>query len=164
MASHLYAIGLGSNRRHGRFGSPAAVLRGAVAELAAAGLAIEAHSAIIATAPLGPSARRFANAAIVVRTALDPSALLDLLKRIEVGFGRRRGRRWGSRVLDLDILLWSGGCWHRTRGPALHVPHREMERRDFVLRPLEQVAPSWRIGRSARSVRHARHRLRRRSG
>lgn len=161
MVLHLYAIGLGSNRRHGRFGAPSDVLHGAITAMADAGLSIEARSAIMATPPLGPSARRFANAAILVRTPLDPPALLDVLKDLEVRFGRRRGRRWGSRVIDLDILLWSGGCWSRKQGRALHIPHREIERRDFVLRPLEQIVPGWRVGRSARTVRQARHRLRR---
>jgi len=161
MVLHLYAIGLGSNRWHGRFGAPSNVLRGAIAALAAAGLSIEARSAILATPPLGPSARRFANAAILVRTPLDPPALLDLLKDLETRFGRRRGRRWGSRVIDLDILLWSGGGWSRKQGRALHIPHREIERRDFVLRPLEQIVPGWRVGRSARTVRQARHRVNR---
>jgi 2-amino-4-hydroxy-6-hydroxymethyldihydropteridine diphosphokinase len=161
MASHLYAIGLGSNRWHGRFGPPSAVLSGAIEALAAAGLSIEARSAILVTPPLGPSARRFANAAIVVRTPLDPPALLDLLKDLEARFGRRRGRRWGSRVLDLDILLWAGGRWCRNRGRALCIPHREIERRAFVLDPLGQLAPGWRVGQSARTVRQARHRLKR---
>ncbi|WP_374649025.1 2-amino-4-hydroxy-6-hydroxymethyldihydropteridine diphosphokinase, partial [Rhizorhabdus sp.] len=144
-----------------RFGAPSDVLHGAIAALAAAGLSIEARSAIMATPPLGPSARRFANAAILVRSRLDPPALLDVLKDLEVRFGRRRGRRWGSRVIDLDILLWSGGCWSCKQRRALYIPHREIERRDFVLSPLAQIVPGWRVGRSARTVRQARHRLKR---
>ena len=54
---------------------------------------------------------RQANAAILVRTDLDPPALLETCQAIERQFGRRAGRRWGDRTLDLDLLLWSGGCW-----------------------------------------------------
>jgi 2-amino-4-hydroxy-6-hydroxymethyldihydropteridine diphosphokinase len=134
---HLYAIGLGSNRRHGRHGRPEQVLAAAIRELAPL-----ASSRIVRTAPIGPSSRRFANAAILIRTPLAPPALLAQLKRIERAFGRRRGRRWGARVLDLDILLWSGGRWI---GRGLGIPHAHLHQRRFALEPLVQIAPDWRI-------------------
>ncbi len=56
---------------------------------------VVATSPIIATAPLGPSIRRFANAAILIESDEAPPMLLARLKRIEAAFGRRRGRRWG---------------------------------------------------------------------
>lgn len=147
MAITSYAIGLGGNRRHGRHGAPPAVLRAATARLAAEGCAVTAVSPIVATPPLGPGGRRYANAAALVATALPPPALLRLLKGIERDFGRRGGRRWGARVLDLDILLWSGGRW---AGPGLAIPHRQLARRAFVLAPLARIAPGWRVpGRDA---------------
>ncbi len=124
-------------------------------------LRLIAASPVFLTPALGPAGRSFANAAAIVETGLAPPDLLKLLKAIEAAFGRRRGRRWGPRVLDLDILLWSQGCW-RDRGLA--VPHRSLEQRDFVLRPLVEIAPRWRTGKGARTVRHALSRLKRRAG
>jgi len=161
---HHYAIAIGSNRRHGRHGAPAGVVRAAIAALGEAGLRVMVTSPIIATPALGPSGRSFANAALLVETPLDPPALLHLLKATERAFGRRRGRRWGPRVLDLDILLWSGGRWPRHGGHRLTVPHRAMAQRDFVLAPLVRIAPGWRIPRTVLTVRHARARLKRRAG
>jgi len=157
MQFYRYAIALGSNRRHGRHGPPERVIRAAVGALAASGLRMVAVSPVRRTPALGPAGRAFANAAVLVDTRFDPPALLALLKATEAAFGRRRGRRWGPRVLDLDILLWSGGRW-RARG--LIVPHAALEERDFVLRPLVAIAPDWRIGPGVRNVRHALFRLR----
>ena len=157
MPLHLYAIGLGSNRRHGRYGGPAAILRAAVVALEGGDIRVVALSPVIATAPLGPAGRSFANAAAILETELDPPSLLARLKAVEASFGRRRGRRWGPRVLDLDILLWSGGGYRR--GPGLVIPHRGLTQRDFVLRPLAAIAPGWRVGSGILTVRHARSRL-----
>ena len=164
MQPYLYAIALGSNRRHGRHGAPAAVVRAAMAALEQAGLTPIAASPVIVTPALGPAGRSFANAAIIVETRLEPPVLLDLLKTMEAAFGRRRGRRWGPRVLDLDIVLWSEGRWPRFGGLRLVVPHRSLEERDFVLGPLVRIAPDWRVGRGPRTVRHALARLGRRAG
>lgn len=164
MPHYHYAIALGSNRRHGRYGAPVAVVRAAMAALADAGLKLLSASPIVPTPALGPAGRSFANAAIIVETALEPMALLNLLKATEVAFGRRRGRRWGPRVLDLDIALWSGGRWPRYGGRRLIVPHTSLGSRDFVLGPLERIAPTWRIGRGARTVRQARAKLIRGAG
>jgi 2-amino-4-hydroxy-6-hydroxymethyldihydropteridine diphosphokinase len=112
---------------------------------------------VIASAPLGPSLRRYANGAAVIETPLDPPALLTLLKTIECSFGRTRGgKRWGARVLDLDIVLWSDGMWG---SPALVVPHRSFRERLFVLQPAAAIAPSWRDPVSGLTVRHLRARL-----
>ncbi|PTQ12915.1 2-amino-4-hydroxy-6-hydroxymethyldihydropteridine diphosphokinase [Sphingomonas oleivorans] len=165
MVTTSYAIALGSNRRHGRHGAPAKVLAAAVATMRAEGLVVTALSPMIATPALGPAGRGFANAAALIETRLDPPALLALLKRIEQRFGRRPGRRWGARVLDLDIVLWSGGTWPPTpRGAApgrLRVPHRELAQRAFVLAPLAAVAAGWRDPRSGRTVRQMLAQLRR---
>jgi 2-amino-4-hydroxy-6-hydroxymethyldihydropteridine diphosphokinase len=142
----LYAIALGSNRRS-RHGAPPATI---LAALTAVGGVIAA-SPIIASAPLGPSLRRYANAVALIETTEDPAALLIRLKRIERAFGRRRGRRWGSRVIDLDIILWSGGAWI---SPGLVVPHAAYRDRSFVLRPLETIAPHWRDPRTGETIRH----------
>lgn len=148
-------IALGSNRRHGRHGAPAGVVVAAVAALAAAGLTVLRRSRIHATAPLGSGGRTYANAVVEVASALPPAELLALLKRIEANFGRRGARRWGARVLDLD-LLGQGALVVRTR--ALALPHPRLHRRAFVLDPLIEIAPRWRhplLGATARQL-HAR--------
>ncbi len=89
---------------------------------------------------MGPSRRRYANAVITVATHLLPDELLHHLKQMERAAGRRPGLRWGSRPLDLDIILWSGGCWH---SPGLTIPHTAYRDRGFVLTPLCAVAPLW---------------------
>ncbi len=78
----FYAIALGSNRRHGRHGSPSATVRAAIEALRLAGVTVTATSPNLTTAPIGPSIRTFANAAALIETPLDPPALLALLKRI----------------------------------------------------------------------------------
>lgn len=139
-------IALGSNRRHGRHGSPQGIVAAAIAALADAGLQVVARSAIRTTKPLGPSKRAFANAAIAVETDIAIDDLLTLLKEIECDFGRRRGRRWAERVLDLDIAT-AGALktydWRRAR-QGLIVPHRSLAARAFVLDPLVDIAPLWR--------------------
>jgi 2-amino-4-hydroxy-6-hydroxymethyldihydropteridine diphosphokinase len=158
MASTSYAIALGSNRPHGGYGRPADVLKGAVAELAARGYEVQGVSRIFATEPLGPAGRSFANAALVLTSNNSPLELLKDLKSIERAFGRRRVRRWGARVLDLDILLWSNG---RFRSRRLAIPHPEFRKRLFVLNPLAEVAPTWVDPVSGLSVRQLLFRRRR---
>jgi 2-amino-4-hydroxy-6-hydroxymethyldihydropteridine diphosphokinase len=156
VAQHLYAIALGSNRPHGRHGRPRGVADAAIARLDQEFGLFDA-SPIILNAAHGGAGRDFANAVALVESDLDPPAMLRRLKVIEREFGRRRGRRWGPRVLDLDIALWSGGEWRSRR---LTVPHPELASRSFVLQPLAAVAPGWRLG--PLSVRHLAGRLARR--
>ncbi len=140
-----YVIGLGSNRR-GRHGAPDAMVRAALTMLGG----VVAVSPIIASAPLGPSIRRFANAVALIESDESPPELLARLKAIERGFGRRRGQRWAARVIDLDIILWSAGCW---ADHQLVIPHRLFRERGFVLGPLTTIVPDWRDPVTHRSVR-----------
>jgi 2-amino-4-hydroxy-6-hydroxymethyldihydropteridine diphosphokinase len=89
-------------------------------------------------------------------SSLSPPQLLHRLKEIEQDFGRRAGKRWGPRVIDLDILLWSEGPWEET---GLIIPHPEMRARRFVLDPLAEIAPSWRDPVSGATIRQLRARL-----
>jgi 2-amino-4-hydroxy-6-hydroxymethyldihydropteridine diphosphokinase len=89
----------------------------------------------------------------LVDTNLSALALLRLLKQIEAAAGRRGGKPWGPRTLDLDLLDYKGLVlnWARIR-PAqprpgarpLSLPHPQLESRAFVLKPLLDVAPDWR--------------------
>jgi 2-amino-4-hydroxy-6-hydroxymethyldihydropteridine diphosphokinase len=146
-----YAIALGANQR-GRYGTPADTL--AVA-LEAIGSVIRA-SPVFTTAPLGPSMRRYANQVAIIASNESPSALLGRLQAIEAALGRRGGRRWGARVIDLDIILWSNGAW---AAPGLTVPHAAFRDRMFVLGPLALIAPDWRDPVTGLRVRHLRARL-----
>ena len=156
-ATHLYAVALGSNRPHGRHGRPAKVIGAAIARL-------DREFSLFDTSPIvlnpahGNAGRDFANAAALIESALDPDALLSALKAIERDFGRRPGRRWGSRVLDLDILAWSGG---HVRSRHLIVPHPRLAIRAFAIGPLAAIAPEWKIN-GALTARHLASRLARR--
>jgi 2-amino-4-hydroxy-6-hydroxymethyldihydropteridine diphosphokinase len=152
-STYLYAIAIGSNRPHGRYGRPAGVVEAAVARLDQEFGLFDA-SPIILNPSHGDAGRDFANAVALIESSLEPAEMLQSLKRIEREFGRRRGRRWGPRVLDLDVILWSGGKFHSRR---LTIPHSELEKRSFVLQPLAAIAPRWRIG--AISVEHLARRL-----
>ena len=153
--SGTYLIALGSNRRHHLCGLPDAVVRAAMEECAAFGT-VTARSPVIATPPMGAARRRFANAALVLESELAPTALLAALKHTERAFGRRRGQRWGDRVLDCDIILWSGGIW---RSPGLAIPHAAYAQRRFVLDPARTIAPGWRDPASGFSIAQAQARL-----
>jgi 2-amino-4-hydroxy-6-hydroxymethyldihydropteridine diphosphokinase len=156
-ATSLYVIAIGSNRPHGRYGRPPGVVEAAIARLDQ-DFGLFDTSPIILNPAHGPAGRDFANAVALVESPLEPPAMLAQLKRIEREFGRRGGKRWGARVLDLDIVLWSGG---KFRSRRLTIPHAELARRSFVLQPLAAVSPGWRIGPLA--VRHLATRLARKS-
>jgi 2-amino-4-hydroxy-6-hydroxymethyldihydropteridine diphosphokinase len=133
------------------------VIAAALARLQREGVAILAIAPVFETEPVGPSLRRYANSAALIETPLDPPALLTLLKHIERDFGRRPGgQRWTSRVLDLDIILWSGGPF---AAPDLTVPHPLFRIRAFVLAPAMKVAPVWRDPITGLTVRQLHARL-----
>jgi 2-amino-4-hydroxy-6-hydroxymethyldihydropteridine diphosphokinase len=154
--SYLYAIAIGSNRPHGRYGRPAGVVEAAIARLDEEFGLFDA-SPIVLNPAHGGAGRDFANAVALVESNLEPVDMLGRLKAFEREFGRRRGRRWGPRVLDLDIILWSGG---RYRSRRLLIPHPQLAVRSFVLQPLAAVAPRWRIHNL--TIRHLAERLARR--
>ena len=134
------------------------MLAAALTRLEDEGVEVAAAGPVLLTDPVGPSSRRYANSAAVIATALEPPDLLTLLKQIEREFGRRPGgRRWTSRVLDLDMILWSGGAFS---GPGLTVPHPLFRTRDFVLVPAAAIAPRWRDPITGLTVRQLRFRLR----
>lgn len=152
----LYAIGLGSNRRHARHGDPRQVLLAALAALESDDIEPVDVSPIITSEPIGPSRRRYANAVALVASSLEPREMLERIQQIEAAFGRRTGQRWSARTLDLDILLWSGGVWSDA---DLTIPHPAMMQRAFVLGPLRAIAPDWRHPLSARTIRQLATRL-----
>lgn len=80
----------------------------------------------------------FLNGAMEIETLLGPWELLEALHEIENRAGRERTLRWGPRTLDLDILLYDKVCLETE---DLVIPHPDMENREFVLRPLAEIAP-----------------------
>jgi 2-amino-4-hydroxy-6-hydroxymethyldihydropteridine diphosphokinase len=130
-------LGLGSN-----VGDREAHLRAALAALEAAGVEIEAVSSAYETEPVGEVLEQpdFLNAAVRIRTALEPEALLDLCKEIEAARGRELDTaRHGPRPLDLDLLLLGDLVLSTER---LTLPHREVMSRRFVLAPLLELDPN----------------------
>ena len=155
-ALHLYALALGSNRALSAARTPARLVQEAALRISALGY-VRAMAPVLLTSPLGPSARQFANSALIVESALKPDEMLQALQRIEGQLGRRRYRRWGARSMDIDIILWSGGRW---QSRSLIIPHPAFHLRAFVLDPLCRAAPCWRHPVSGLSVRHLRAQLR----
>ncbi|MGN6254362.1 MAG: 2-amino-4-hydroxy-6-hydroxymethyldihydropteridine diphosphokinase [Solirubrobacterales bacterium] len=129
-------LGLGSN-----VGDPAAHLRAALGLLEAEGIEIDAVSSAYVTEPVGEVLDQpdFLNAAVRIRTDLEPEALLDACKRVEAERGRSfDAPRHSPRPLDVDLLLL-GDLELRT--DRLTLPHPEVTTRRFVLVPLLELDP-----------------------
>lgn len=93
----------------------------------------------LVTAPYGGVEQDdFLNGALELKTVLEPEELLSVLHEIEQEANRVREIHWGPRTLDLDILMYDDLVLDT---PDLHIPHIEMQLRDFVLIPLAQIAP-----------------------
>ena len=138
-------------------GGPRAVIGAALDHIAAAGIAVESVSRVLTTDPIGPSQRRYANAAAILGSTRAPGDLLALTQDIETSFGRRRrGQRWRARPLDIDLILWSGGVFVSDR---LTIPHPAFRTRHFVLDPAAEIAPNWRDPLTGRTLRQLSTRL-----
>jgi len=130
-------IGIGSNRgpRRGN------CLRAMEAIDDAPELTLIQSSPFYETAPWGFLGQRpFVNAVIEVRSDIGPMALLTFLKGFEKDLGRERGRRWGPRAIDLDILFFGRRI---VDGPRLTVPHPRLHERSFVMAPIGDIAPEF---------------------
>lgn len=80
----------------------------------------------------------FLNLAVEVDTALYPTQLLETVLKIETDLGRVRHEKWGSRLIDIDIILYGEEVVDQD---YLQIPHPEMQNRKFVLLPLSEIAP-----------------------
>lgn len=108
-------------------------------------------SDIVTTEPYGVTDQDvFLNGCLELRTLMTPQELLDELHVIEQDAGRERKIRWGPRTLDLDIIFYDDMIIQESE---LCIPHVDMHNRDFVLRPLEQIAPYKRHPGSGKTVR-----------
>jgi 2-amino-4-hydroxy-6-hydroxymethyldihydropteridine diphosphokinase len=133
---HRVHIGIGSNLGDRRANTAEAIEK--VSTLP--GTRIVRASSLYESEPLGNAKTWFVNSVIEVETDLGPEVLLKKLKAIEEAMGRKRvkGKRWGSRIIDLDILLFDQDVIDRR---TLKIPHPEMHKRRFVLLPLAELAP-----------------------
>lgn len=103
---------------------------------------VEKVSQYLVTEPYGGVEQDdFLNACMVVRTLLSPEELLDKLHEIEQEAHRERIIHWGPRTLDLDILMYDDLVME---SDDLIIPHIEMDKREFVLKPLCEIAPNLR--------------------
>jgi 2-amino-4-hydroxy-6-hydroxymethyldihydropteridine diphosphokinase len=131
-------IGIGGN-----VGEVAANLQSAVDLMGGLG-EVTAVSSVYRTAPIGlVDQPDFLNAVAELDTGLPPHGLLAGLHAIEHELGRVRGVRFGPRTVDLD-LLWYGG--QAIADERLVVPHPRAHEREFVLRPLAELAPDLPLG------------------
>lgn len=136
-------IALGSN-----LGDRRAALTRAINEISARVGPVTAASTIYETLPLNPpelqesSQPDFLNAVVQCSTLLDPFKVLDEILQIEIEMGRERaeGLRWGPRIIDIDLLA-VGSCTIATS--RLRLPHPELHKRDFVLVPFAEIAPTY---------------------
>jgi 2-amino-4-hydroxy-6-hydroxymethyldihydropteridine diphosphokinase len=137
-------VGFGAN-----LGDPAATLRAAAAELDRRAGPVSAASPVYRSAPVGVTEQPpFLNAVAAIETRLSPGALLDVLLAVEAEHGRVRQVRWGPRTLDLDLIWFEGAV---RNDPWLTLPHPRAHEREFVLRPLCDLAPDLELrGRTAR--------------
>ena len=102
------------------------------------GFSLRRVSLAYETEPVGPPQPRYLNAVAQLGTLLSPRATLQKLQAIEEALGRVRRERWGSREIDLDLLLFGARTLNET---GLVVPHPFVEQRAFVLVPLAEIAP-----------------------
>ena len=126
----LVSIGLGAN-----LGDRESNLRSAYSQVSAqAQITTLEVSRVYQTPPLGPSDQpNYLNAAMLIETDLNPEQLLVIVKAIESNMGRVTRRRWGERIIDLDILLYDDSSFDL---PGLTIPHKGIAQRPFVIEPL----------------------------
>jgi 2-amino-4-hydroxy-6-hydroxymethyldihydropteridine diphosphokinase len=104
------------------------------------GILVKNRSSLYETEPWGVKDQPlFLNMAIEVETDLKPLEFLRVLKDIEREAGRKESGRWGPRAIDLDILLFDDLLM---KEDSLTIPHPLLHERDFVLRPLNEIAPN----------------------
>jgi 2-amino-4-hydroxy-6-hydroxymethyldihydropteridine diphosphokinase len=131
-APRQYVIGLGANL--GDRLRTLTLAREGLEELGE----LRAVSALYETAAVGPPQPDYLNAAVLLESALEPTALMGALLTLERKHGRERRERWGPRTLDLDLLFSPGLVLAE---PGLKLPHPELCHRAFALAPLVDVAP-----------------------
>ncbi len=129
----------------GNLGDPARSMGAALRMLDAHDdVAVAAVSSLYRTPPWGKTDQPdFLNIAAKLATSLSPRALLELCLDAERKLKRVREERWGPRLIDIDILMFSG---RTIQEAGLELPHPRMLERSFVLVPLAEIAPDLVVG------------------
>ena len=127
-------IALGSNMGEGRKN-----LDLAIKMMNERGVLVEKVSTYIETEPYGYTEQdNFVNAVCIAETKLSPRELLEVLLKIELDMGRVRIIKWGPRLIDLDILFYEDLIIDEE---DFKVPHIEIQKRSFVLEPMNEISP-----------------------
>ena len=133
---HTVFLSTGSN-----LGNREGFLTKAEEEIAAHAGQIEAKSQIIETAPWGNTDQpHFLNRVLRIKTQLAPLFLIECLLDIEKRMGRNRAEKWGPRIIDIDILFFDDLIINE---PGLCLPHPYLHQREFVLKPMVEIAPDY---------------------
>ncbi len=133
--AHQVYIGVGSNVGNKKENFLEALSR--VAKLPDTKIVKE--SSLYESEPIGDAKEWYVNGAIEIETKFKPDMLLKKFKNIERAMGRKKvKKRWGARIIDLDILLYDAAI---VKKKNLRIPHPEMSSRKFVLLPLGEIAP-----------------------
>ena len=115
------------------------------------GISVKKVSSLLVTKPYGGVEQDdFLNGALEIETLLSPHELLEQLHEIEAAAGRKRVIHWGPRTLDLDIIFYDDLIYD---SEDLIIPHIDMENREFVLKPLCEIAPNYRHPICKKTVR-----------
>ena len=127
-------IGIGSN-----VGDREENCEEAIRQLIEHGIMVNKMSSLMETEPWGmTNQQKFVNMAIEAHVNLKPEDLLSVLKKIEHEMGRLPSVKWGPRLVDLDILFYDDLVM---KTYDLEIPHPYIKERDFVLKPLAEIAP-----------------------
>ena len=134
MKNNIIYLSLGSN-----LGNKKAYLQNALEELKKAHIKTLKTSSLYKTEPVGfKDQPEFLNIVIKGETGLSPEKLLQTIIKIEKQMARKRVKKWGHRIIDIDILLFNEIIIKKKN---LVIPHPYMHKRNFVLIPLLEIAP-----------------------
>jgi 2-amino-4-hydroxy-6-hydroxymethyldihydropteridine diphosphokinase len=135
-------IGLGANLESEEFGPPVATVQTALSALETPKCVVRRCSNWYRSAPVPMSTQPwYINGVAELECEMSPEGLLDHLHTVEDRFGRVRSTPNAARVLDLDLLIYDDLILKGDPGPIL--PHPRMQKRAFVLLPLDELAPDW---------------------
>lgn len=130
-----YLLSLGSN-----IGDSMENLKTAITKLEEKSIFVEDCSSVYSSNPVDYLEQNdFLNMSLIVETACRPQQLLSELKNIEHGMGRVKTVEKGPRNIDLDIIFWENGSFE---SPELTIPHKEAEKRLFVIFPTLEIIGS----------------------
>lgn len=130
-------LGLGSN-----IGDRISFISGAVTEIKKNNaIKFVNASSVYETEPWGVEKQNlFLNIVIEIYTSLTPDELLKLIKETEKGLGRLERKKWTEREIDIDILFYDNLIIDKK---GLKIPHPEIQNRNFVLIPMNEIAPDF---------------------